>query len=211
MITALTTGAISLAILGWTGYAFPVYRQYQISPRFHVYVYFADGLVRLYGLRASDEITLEPEDAGVRVFVRRVEDGTICHGIRHTYPWALRPYALYWDRWSPRQVAPAVNLHFIGVRSWLWLPVTPMAIYPFGVVVRNRYDYYFRRHRHNRGLCLACGYNLTGLPEPRCPECGTKIGSMCHECGYNLTGNVSGVCPECGTTVGRPVPDAVSA
>jgi len=29
-----------------------------------------------------------------------------------------------------------------------------------------------RRSRRKRGLCVACGYNLKGLPEPRCPECG---------------------------------------
>lgn len=27
---------------------------------------------------------------------------------------------------------------------------------------------------------------------------------MCLKCGYNLTGNESGVCPECGTTIKRP-------
>ena len=27
---------------------------------------------------------------------------------------------------------------------------------------------------HNNVACLACGYNLTGLSEARCPECGVK-------------------------------------
>lgn len=32
----------------------------------------------------------------------------------------------------------------------------------------------YRRYRRRvLGLCIECGYNLYGLPEPRCPECGT--------------------------------------
>jgi hypothetical protein len=28
------------------------------------------------------------------------------------------------------------------------------------------------KRRRCRGQCVQCGYSLTGLPEPRCPECG---------------------------------------
>jgi hypothetical protein len=28
---------------------------------------------------------------------------------------------------------------------------------------------------------------------------------ICVQCGYNLTGNVSGVCPECGLTIEKPL------
>lgn len=31
--------------------------------------------------------------------------------------------------------------------------------------------------RRRRGLCVSCGYNLRGLPQPRCPECGRGEGA----------------------------------
>jgi len=32
-----------------------------------------------------------------------------------------------------------------------------------------------RRFRLTHGLCLTCGYNLTGNVSGRCPECGERI------------------------------------
>lgn len=32
-----------------------------------------------------------------------------------------------------------------------------------------------RSGRRAEGFCIRCGYNLTGLVEPRCPECGTPL------------------------------------
>jgi len=32
-----------------------------------------------------------------------------------------------------------------------------------------------KTRRRRQGQCLNCGYNLTGLTEPRCPECGNSF------------------------------------
>ena len=32
-----------------------------------------------------------------------------------------------------------------------------------------------RRRRRSTSRCVKCGYLLVGLPEPRCPECGTEF------------------------------------
>jgi predicted Zn-ribbon and HTH transcriptional regulator len=70
--------------------------------------------------------------------------------------------------------------------------------------------------------CPACGYNLRGLPDDVCPECGEPAPDppalpdrdrpdpelaaflaerdlRCKHCGYNLRGLKTGRCPECGT------------
>jgi hypothetical protein len=53
-----------------------------------------------------------------------------------------------------------------------WMPFLLFAAYPTLAFIRGP----LRRHRRRRrGLCLKCGYDLTGLPEPRCPECGERI------------------------------------
>lgn len=62
--------------------------------------------------------------------------------------------------------------------------------------------------QHDSGeRCEKCGYNLTGLTESRCPECGTRIPvtispsfdgpiiTQCTNCGFSFSG---GRCPQCG-------------
>ncbi|GJM25024.1 MAG: hypothetical protein DHS20C16_14390 [Phycisphaerae bacterium] len=49
----------------------------------------------------------------------------------------------------------------------LWIPLLLLAVFPM-------YSYSRCRRRRKRNLCIHCGYNLTGLPEPKCPECGKE-------------------------------------
>ena len=54
----------------------------------------------------------------------------------------------------------------------VWLPVIMFAAYPAIVLIHGPVRRYRRR---KRGLCLTCGYNLTGNVSGVCSECGTEI------------------------------------
>ncbi len=67
--------------------------------------------------------------------------------------------------------APNAGVHMKADRILvgLLLPVVLFGAYPSAVFYRGP----LRRHRRRkRGLCLACGYNLTGNTSGTCPECG---------------------------------------
>ena len=54
-----------------------------------------------------------------------------------------------------------------------WWLVTPIcAAYPVAAIGRGPF---LRRWRRKRGLCLNCGYDLTGNVSGRCPECGRGV------------------------------------
>jgi hypothetical protein len=54
-----------------------------------------------------------------------------------------------------------------------WLPIILSAVYPTVVVLKLRRESAHRRRR--LGLCVACGYNLTGNVTGACPECGCAV------------------------------------
>ncbi len=56
----------------------------------------------------------------------------------------------------------------------LWIPAVLFGVPPLISLFRGPVRRW-RRRRH--GLCVRCGYQLAGLIEPRCPECGTEFGS----------------------------------
>ena len=63
-------------------------------------------------------------------------------------------------------------LGFIAVVAGL------VALVALPQVVRWAWRTMRTRSRLSRGLCIDCGYNLTGVTEPRCPECGQPFNLM---------------------------------
>jgi hypothetical protein len=51
-----------------------------------------------------------------------------------------------------------------------WIPFLLFATYPAIALIRGPLR---RRRRRRRGLCVSCGYDLTGNVTGRCSECGS--------------------------------------
>lgn len=62
------------------------------------------------------------------------------------------------------------NPVLISASAPLWAPTTLFFAWPLWAFFRGPWR---RSSRRAKGICLHCSYNLTGLTEPRCPECGT--------------------------------------
>ena len=77
-----------------------------------------------------------------------------------------------WCSWQSRQVDERDGLKGWQISVPCWGVVALFAFYPALAFIRGPAR---RWRRRKRGLCIHCGYNLTGLTEPRCPECGSHL------------------------------------
>ena len=83
----------------------------------------------------------------------------------------------WWGRWgftiqtgALAGEDPPINRVFLSMP--LWFPIVLFASYPVLAFIRGPLRRYLRRRK---GLCLSCGYDLTGNVSGVCPECGTEV------------------------------------
>ena len=200
IVTGLAAAAISFAILGWAEYWVPIYRDVRINDRFHIYFYTAEGLARLYWLRADTDFYLDSMDNYVHLDVHRSDGNTLFQRVLHAKPNAIPPMALVASRWTSRRpenetsatTVPPMVMRLFGARTWIWLPLAILAAYPTYVIIRDQRRRRLTARRSRQGQCEKCGYDLTGLTKPRCPECGDSIviSDIPNESGTDSQGHV---------------------
>ncbi len=80
--------------------------------------------------------------------------------------------AWHWDNDGSRVIRTYNVTHTtLTIRLPFFLLAGLFGAYPmWQLALWNR-----RIRRRMKGLCVNCAYNLHGLPEPRCPECGTAF------------------------------------
>lgn len=78
---------------------------------------------------------------------------------------------------APRMSAPPPPLSLVYPRKYsvmfpFWFVILALAAYPVIALARSAIRLLIR---HRRGLCMTCGYDLTGNTTGVCPECFTKF------------------------------------
>lgn len=108
----------------------------------------------------------------------RIGHGAICVHLWHN----VLPEGVMWPEqgwrihdsgevtWIPRSYFRSGRLW--GVDVPLWLPFVLLSAYPTVAFIRGPVR---RWRRRRKGLCVKCGFDLTGNVSGICPECGTKI------------------------------------
>lgn len=147
------------------------------------WVYFVDGWFHV--ARRDNHLGLAPPAKG---FKRKWETFRYPYshgGAQPDSAWRHREFDGVVFRWlcsdiaheiidSPSPVPPGSWdwSHHREVRVGAWGLVAILGAYPAIAFFRGP----FRRHRRRKhGLCVTCGYNLTGNVSGVCPECGERI------------------------------------
>lgn len=96
-------------------------------------------------------------------------------GTKQTFPegtyWSfgrqvdLDPTRLRWSQWIPSRSTT-------GALTTTTLPISPFVLISAILPSRALIIVLRRRPWRIKRRCVDCGYDLMGLPEPRCPECG---------------------------------------
>ncbi len=120
-------------------------------------------------------------DAGCRYYLY-LEHGMLCGNPNAVPPGTLAPSLPWYGHfqiyrspiYEPWRALPQFD--FSGPGSWRFkFPMHLGLVVLIPVLVLPLLPGTIRRERRKRGLCVKCGYDLTGNVSGRCPECGEAV------------------------------------
>ena len=110
-----------------------------------------------------------------------VNDPVLLHDLADSRRWSLREYAypelhIIWRKKSHVGSDSYLVKHFhqTCITVPLLLLLVVFLLYPIVALIKSSLRWR-RMRRCQRGLCVKCGYNLTGNESGVCPECGDRI------------------------------------
>jgi hypothetical protein len=165
ILAALSLAAAALAVFGPLSYIMEsgTYAAYPADP----------GLIMPDVGTSFCRVSLQL--AGSKLQVRYDRFTAARQGTASTQPpgfeWRRRYLLHVYGRRSPEQTVAFLFVPF-------WIPALLLAAWPLLGWARPAWI----RHRRRRpGLCLYCGYDLTGNTSGRCPECGSPVAARAPE------------------------------
>jgi hypothetical protein len=138
-------------------------------------VHFSDGFIVAGHVFSTERVTGTKSAVKVELFPKEDDAGLIIVKLQYCSEHGPVMLGIMLPCFTPtsancRSLTHTMIMRF--TRAPIWLLPLPFAIYPTIVFIRGPYRRYRRR---KKGLCLNCGYNLTGNVSGICPECGEKI------------------------------------
>ncbi len=200
VIVVLTLGAVGTVAVGVRSYSKVIRKEVRIGDLDRLYSHFNDGFVRVFWIKADEEISLIAEPwpptwpssevvigPPAPLLVRKMPDehlhvlhsGENCQCQRLTLSSAesLRSYGLplhgaVWLRRWPTLSPGCPLIYYSLLRTRAWVVAVVLAAYPTVAFICGPLR---RSRRRRKGSCVKCGYDLTGNVTGVCPECGTEI------------------------------------
>ena len=202
---ALAVAAIALVVLGVVGSFSPRFYGLPVTDNDWAILHFFDSRVRLFWIHGESEpIHVAQVRQGFRPVFRITPTRPAGPPLRNSTMGPSEPDAdEYWEpeiiigtRWQitsfgggwqnalrvttlPRRTRALPTVFSSYVRLPVSLVAVVMLIAPATAAIRGPILHRYRQrrdaYRRKRGLCVKCAYDLRGLPEPRCPECGTPV------------------------------------
>lgn len=189
----LAIASLICAAIAIVSFDHGVHASFRITDRQRVVLYAFDGRARFFWFQPSEpDVLVIPYRNPPSILVTRGSDYPSGTPPGNQFPLSRR-FGRRRDVWfteirnAPRVSAftlqfnvdagipasdtkPAIPVKLNYARFPMWLPTGLLLAPPVLVVLTGPMR---ERRRRRRNHCQLCGYNLHGLQEPRCPECGS--------------------------------------